>query len=386
MRTKRADNVMAVPVQVFSEGASSPAVRSGPTGSTGCVALWAMKRAEGSPAVVGDGASVFLPERLSWSDSGRPSIAGVGQSRPGSDGPLRHRPHGPIIRGPALPQHGQHTAGIAAFLHAPDRTEHRTMRSLWPPRACGSQTRSWTIPVSIAALLCLPQLLGAATAEDAASVVSRLRVEEAPQLQRDNPHWHKPAKLLLLAQSNPALLAQAGAFAAVAPGARVVTARDRATAVAEAADADVIIGFNPEICDAQVIGAGRQLRWIASLSAGVELHGAASRPRSEPAHHQHARRRCARDRRACRCADAGAGPWPGRLRRRHGPGHVEPADGRLDVHAGPLRQDAARLRPRRNRHAGRAAAPASACTSPQRASAAAASPTSSTMLGSRRNC
>jgi len=43
-----------------------------------------------------------------------------------------------------------------------------------------------------------------------------------------------------------------------------------ATAATEAADADVIVGFNPEICSPKLIDNAKQLRWIASLAAGVE--------------------------------------------------------------------------------------------------------------------
>ena len=106
-------------------------------------------------------------------------------------------------------------------------------------------------------------------APEVAATMAKLRVEEAPRPQRDNPRWQAPRKILLIA-TNLQLAAQADAFAAAALMARVVTARDRATAEAEAADADVIIGFNPEVCDGRILGATKQLRWLASLSAGIE--------------------------------------------------------------------------------------------------------------------
>jgi phosphoglycerate dehydrogenase-like enzyme len=43
-----------------------------------------------------------------------------------------------------------------------------------------------------------------------------------------------------------------------------------AAALDATADADVIVGFNPEICNPQMVAGARQLRWIASLAAGVE--------------------------------------------------------------------------------------------------------------------
>ncbi len=41
-------------------------------------------------------------------------------------------------------------------------------------------------------------------------------------------------------------------------------------ALAQVADADVLVGFNPEICAPPLLSAARELRWIASLAAGVE--------------------------------------------------------------------------------------------------------------------
>ena len=127
-----------------------------------------------------------------------------------------------------------------------------------------------------ALLLCL--LTGALSAQAAApsadprvaGTLTALRVDEAPQPQRSNARWQAPRKVLLLAQGNAALAAQATAFGAVAPGARIVIATDRTMATTEAVDADVIIGFNPSICDARILDGARQLRWLVSLSAGVE--------------------------------------------------------------------------------------------------------------------
>jgi phosphoglycerate dehydrogenase-like enzyme len=43
-----------------------------------------------------------------------------------------------------------------------------------------------------------------------------------------------------------------------------------AAAVAASADADVLVGFNPDICSAKLIDSDKRLRWLASLAAGVE--------------------------------------------------------------------------------------------------------------------
>jgi phosphoglycerate dehydrogenase-like enzyme len=43
-----------------------------------------------------------------------------------------------------------------------------------------------------------------------------------------------------------------------------------ASAASATADADVIVGFNPEICSAKLLDNAKQLRWLESLAAGVE--------------------------------------------------------------------------------------------------------------------
>ncbi len=109
----------------------------------------------------------------------------------------------------------------------------------------------------------------ATAAPSAAAVIAQLRLEEAPTPVRERKSWREPRKVLLLAFDRRSA-AQRDALAAAVPHARFVSAPNRAAAIAAAADADVIIGFNPEICDRGIIDAARQLRWILSLAAGVE--------------------------------------------------------------------------------------------------------------------
>jgi phosphoglycerate dehydrogenase-like enzyme len=114
----------------------------------------------------------------------------------------------------------------------------------------------------------------AARADDpdpVAAVITRLRVQEAPQPVRERPQWRAPHKVVLLAFANSrGWPGREAAFVAAAPKAQVVVAKDMASAVAATADADVIIGFNPEICVSKIVDNAKQLRWIASLAAGVE--------------------------------------------------------------------------------------------------------------------
>jgi phosphoglycerate dehydrogenase-like enzyme len=107
--------------------------------------------------------------------------------------------------------------------------------------------------------------------ESLSSVMTRLRVQESPQPIRENPQWRAPRKVVLLAfGTGRGWEGREAAFAAAAPKAKVIVAKDMAAAVAATADADVFVGFNPEICAAKLVDTDKQLRWIASLAAGVE--------------------------------------------------------------------------------------------------------------------
>jgi phosphoglycerate dehydrogenase-like enzyme len=109
-----------------------------------------------------------------------------------------------------------------------------------------------------------------AQSADVATTLARHGVQEHATAQREAPRWAAPRKVLLLHYG----LFRGGdvsRFPAAAPGARIVAVTDTASAIREAADADVIIGHNPDICDRRIIDAAPQLRWLASLSAGIEL-------------------------------------------------------------------------------------------------------------------
>jgi phosphoglycerate dehydrogenase-like enzyme len=109
----------------------------------------------------------------------------------------------------------------------------------------------------------------AQAASDVAATLARYNVQEHATPVRQDPRWQQPRRILLLQFGQP--WGQMDQFRNVARDATFVIARDAASAIAAAADADVIIGSNPEVCDARMLANARQLRWLASLSAGVEL-------------------------------------------------------------------------------------------------------------------
>jgi phosphoglycerate dehydrogenase-like enzyme len=120
--------------------------------------------------------------------------------------------------------------------------------------------------------LSMPPTARADDAESVAGLMKRLRVQEAPQPIRERKQWRSPKKIVLLEFGNPnGWPGRQEKFAAVAPKAQVVVAKDLPSALSATADADVIVGFNPEICNPKILDNAKQLRWIASLAAGVEL-------------------------------------------------------------------------------------------------------------------
>jgi phosphoglycerate dehydrogenase-like enzyme len=120
-----------------------------------------------------------------------------------------------------------------------------------------------------ALLLAALSSTGASAADDVAATLARYGVQESTLRGRDVPNWRAPRKVLLLQYGFRAK--DPAPFMGVARGATVVVAPNAATAIREAADADIIIGDNPDICDARIINAATELRWLASLSAGMEL-------------------------------------------------------------------------------------------------------------------
>lgn len=129
------------------------------------------------------------------------------------------------------------------------------------------------LATAVAAALCAPLLSGAAEPAargSAGEVIARLRVQEAATPISANPRYRPPRKVLLLTGTG-ATPARLPDLQRAVPGARVIAAESTAHAIAEAADADVIIGSNPEVCSPQLLAAAKELRWLQSLSAGVEL-------------------------------------------------------------------------------------------------------------------
>lgn len=101
-------------------------------------------------------------------------------------------------------------------------------------------------------------------ADDAAvaSTIRELGLREDSAPVRERKGWRVPKKIVVVG-GIPSLNA-------AAPGVEVIAARDVAAAAEAAKDADVVVGLTFEVCNPQIVDNARQLRWIFSLSAGVE--------------------------------------------------------------------------------------------------------------------
>lgn len=94
-----------------------------------------------------------------------------------------------------------------------------------------------------------------------ASMITELKLKEAPRPVRETRGWQKPRRIVVRAES-PARLA---AFQQVAPDVEFVAAKDEAAALALIAGADALIGF----CEPDIVAAGKRLRWIQLFTAGA---------------------------------------------------------------------------------------------------------------------
>lgn len=91
-----------------------------------------------------------------------------------------------------------------------------------------------------------------------------LGLKEGPSPTRETPGWSPPRKVLVPNMA-PSRIA---ALKAVAPDVELVTYRTPREAVELVADADGVIGY----CSAELVQAGKKLRWIQVGSAGVERY------------------------------------------------------------------------------------------------------------------
>ncbi len=96
----------------------------------------------------------------------------------------------------------------------------------------------------------------------ALAMIEQLGLREHGTPSREIPGWHSPQKVVawLPVQDQLASLRK------ILPGVEVVAVQTPRQALAEIADADVLLGF----CDESILAAAVQLRWLQAYWAGVE--------------------------------------------------------------------------------------------------------------------
>lgn len=117
----------------------------------------------------------------------------------------------------------------------------------------------------VAVVATLPRLSAAADDPGAvAKLIADLRLEEDSTPVRERNGWRPPKKIVVIGPSP--------GFASVAPGIQIVNVEDTGKAAAAAVDADVVVGLTSYagICEPEVIDKAKELRWVLSMSAGVE--------------------------------------------------------------------------------------------------------------------
>jgi phosphoglycerate dehydrogenase-like enzyme len=123
-------------------------------------------------------------------------------------------------------------------------------------------SRAAALIASTAWLLTAQPAAAAGEDPETASLVAELGLHESAVAMRDRPGWAPPKKVVLMGAD----AARVAWMQAAAPDVRIVAAPERADAVREAADADVVIGE----CVPEVIQAGPRIRWVQRMYAGVE--------------------------------------------------------------------------------------------------------------------
>jgi phosphoglycerate dehydrogenase-like enzyme/glyoxylase-like metal-dependent hydrolase (beta-lactamase superfamily II) len=104
------------------------------------------------------------------------------------------------------------------------------------------------------------ELTGRAMAWD---LTEEFDIYEGPSPTKNTPGWKEPRRIVVPAGLMPSRLAE---LKRIAPKVLFVPARSAEEAASLAGDADAVFGF----CTAELLKAGKQLRWVQAGTAGVE--------------------------------------------------------------------------------------------------------------------
>jgi phosphoglycerate dehydrogenase-like enzyme len=108
-------------------------------------------------------------------------------------------------------------------------------------------------------------------AQSVAALVRDLGLRESDTAVRGRKDWRVPKKIVLIG-GDPGTRRARDDFAKIVPGAEVVAVPDFNAAVAAMSNADIIVGLTnePGVCEREITQVARELRYVMSMSAGVE--------------------------------------------------------------------------------------------------------------------
>lgn len=112
---------------------------------------------------------------------------------------------------------------------------------------------------------------GSPEAANVQALIKDLGLRESDAATRTRKDWRVPKKIVLIG-SDPGTRRARDDFAKIVPGAEVVAVSDFNAAVAAMPNTDIIVGLTtyPGVCEREITQAGKQLRYVMSMSAGVE--------------------------------------------------------------------------------------------------------------------
>jgi phosphoglycerate dehydrogenase-like enzyme len=136
--------------------------------------------------------------------------------------------------------------------------------------------------IRAAALLATAAVVASVAAKDAPApapaepkaleLIHEIGLAESATALREAKGWRTPTRVLMITQT-PLGGASSGLkerLQAAAGPVEVVLVGSVDDMVAKAADADAVIGGDDAVCDDRVLAAGKKLKWVAVMSAGVE--------------------------------------------------------------------------------------------------------------------
>ncbi|NDE01423.1 MAG: D-2-hydroxyacid dehydrogenase [Gammaproteobacteria bacterium] len=112
----------------------------------------------------------------------------------------------------------------------------------------------------------VPDALAQQPSREGERLMAEFGLRESPAPVSSQPRWRAPQKIIV-DTGVPGLLE---ALRTQAPGVQFVGAGSPDSAAAVAAGADAVIGRSAFICDERLLAAGKDLRWLQTVYAGVE--------------------------------------------------------------------------------------------------------------------